>query len=116
MSPLEFLRAGYGAGELLAPDAVEGRLLGHAADHRSKVVIRILGARHLVQAALTSGRGPAAHRVGGTVDLIHAVTMLALAAADRRRRRAATVNAVLALVFSAAEFTLGSTLSHRRSQ
>lgn len=104
MKPLEVIRAAYGLCELLAPDFVSGRLLGEAPDGQVRLVIRILGARHLVQAALTARAGRTAHRVGGCVDAVHAASMIGLAALDGRHRRSAAVNAALALVFAAGEF------------
>ncbi len=104
MRPLEAVRAIYGLCELLAPDFVSGRLLGKAPDRKARVVIRILGARHLVQAVLTFRAGSVAHGIGGWVDAIHAASMVALAAVDPRRRTSAAVNAAIAVVFAAAEF------------
>jgi hypothetical protein len=72
MKPLEAVRAVYGMCELLAPDFVSARLLGEAPDGRGRVVIRILGARHLAQALLTARAGRTAHRLGGGVDALHA--------------------------------------------
>ncbi|GAB2756042.1 hypothetical protein [Sinomonas soli] len=103
MRPLETVRAAYGTVELVAPGAVERLLLGHRPDDRARTVIRVLGARHLVQALVTARGGRTLHRLGGAVDVIHAVTMAALAGADPRRRRAAAVNAAIALVFAAGE-------------
>ncbi|WP_035741810.1 hypothetical protein [Arthrobacter sp. MA-N2] len=104
MKPLELVRVGYGMCELLAPDFLTGRLLGSTRDRRATTVIRILGARHLIQAVLTARSGAAAHRIGGSVDVAHAVSMGLLAAMDGRYRTPATANAVLALVFAAGEF------------
>jgi hypothetical protein len=104
VKPLELVRAAYGMCELLAPDYVSGRLLGEVPDGRTRVVIRILGARHLVQAVLTVRAGRAAHLVGGSVDTVHAASMVVLAALDSRYRKSAGVNAALALVFAAGEF------------
>jgi hypothetical protein len=104
VKPLEVVRAAYGMCELLAPDFVSGRLLGEAPDGSVRLVIRILGARHLLQALLTARAGRTAHCVGGTVDAVHAASMLMLAALDGRHRRSASVNAALALVFAAGEF------------
>lgn len=100
---LEALRALYGLVELAAPDAVTAALLGRAPDHRMRVVIRILGARHVAQAALTLAAPRAMHRVGGVVDLLHAGSMVGLAVLDPRRRRAAALNAVIATLFGAGE-------------
>ncbi|WP_369046051.1 hypothetical protein [Sinomonas sp. P10A9] len=104
MSPLELVRAAYGATELLAPGAVERLLLGSVPDARARTVVRILGARHLAQALVTARAGAGMHRLGGAVDAVHALTMAAVAALDPKRRRAAAVNAALALVFAAGEF------------
>lgn len=101
---LEVLRASYGAVELLAPGQVERLLLGTAPDARTRRVIRILGARHLVQAAVTARAGRTLHRLGGGVDAVHALTMAALAGLDPKRRHAAAVNAAIALAFAAGEF------------
>ncbi|MFC0456023.1 hypothetical protein ACFFGR_05580 [Arthrobacter liuii] len=42
------------------------------------------------------------------VDLLHSVSMAALALADRRRRRAAAVDAVIAGLFGGMEFAVAS--------
>ena len=104
MKPLELVRAAYGMCELLAPDYVSGLLLGEMPDGRTRVVIRILGARHLVQAVLTVRGGRTAHLVGGSVDAVHAASMAGVAVLDSRHRRSAGVSAALALVFAAGEF------------
>jgi hypothetical protein len=104
MSPLEILRGAYGLTELLAPAAVERLLVGTSPDRRARAVTRILGARHLLQALLTARGGRTLHRLGGGVDAIHALTAAGLAAADPGRRKAAAVNAAIALAFAAGEF------------
>lgn len=102
--PLELVRAAFGLTELLLPDQVAEHILGHPADHRERVFIRILGGRHLVQAlVLLAFRGRTAHGVGASVDLIHAATMIGVAAIDPRRKVAATVNSAIATVFAAGE-------------
>ena len=100
---LEILRALYGLLELTAPDAVSGAVLGKRPDKHLRVVLRILGARHLVQAALSAKDPRAVHTLGGTVDLLHAASMLGLGLVDRRRRRAATIDAAVAALFAAGE-------------
>jgi hypothetical protein len=101
---LEVVRAAYGMCELIAPDFVSVRLLGEAPDGRARAVVRILGARHLVQAALTAHAGRTGRRLGGSVDAVHAASMLVLAALDGSHRRSAAANAALALAFAAGEF------------
>ncbi|WP_298989017.1 hypothetical protein [uncultured Pseudokineococcus sp.] len=93
----DLLRAAWGATCLLAPDAVQRAMSGHDPDVRGRRVLRVLGARHLVQAA--GGRVlPPRLAVGGgaAVDGIHSATALALGLLDVRRRRAALVDAVVA--------------------
>ncbi|HEV7146623.1 MAG TPA: hypothetical protein VGN48_06445 [Pedococcus sp.] len=66
-----------------------------------KVAIRLLGARHLGQgAAQLIGPGHF-QRTFVTVDVIHAGTMLALAAVDRGRRRSALLTAGVAAASAA---------------
>ena len=57
-------------------------------------VARILGLRQLLQAWLTEADfGAPALRVGALVDTLHALSMVLLAFASRRRRRAAQLSA-----------------------
>jgi hypothetical protein len=96
------LRAGYGAVLLAAPGPVLGLCTGEPASRRSRAVARVLGARHLGQAAVTAGR-PSAEvlSAGVLVDLAHAVSMLALAAGDRALRRAELIDALAATILAA---------------
>ena len=101
---LEVVRAAFGLSELLLPNIVAEHILGHRADPRERVFIRILGARHLIQAAvLFPVTGVAGHRLGALVDAIHATTMLVVAVKDPQRKVAATVNATAAAIFAAGE-------------
>jgi hypothetical protein len=65
-------------------------------------MVRVLGTRHLVQAAVTA-RAPGALvlRAGAQVDLAHAASMLALGAAGRPLRRAQLADGLVAAVFAA---------------
>ncbi len=103
MTALTAIRAGFGGVCLAAPQAVPG--LAPPLDGRMRLVVRILGARHLVQAWLI-GRSPTVvrHGVGGGIDVAHAATMVTLARVDRRRRRPALTNAAIALTFAGADF------------
>jgi hypothetical protein len=76
---------------------------GHRAGSRARRLTRVLGARHLVQAALTSGPAPGAARlaIGAAVDLTHAASMAGLAAADRSLRRATLADALIETMFAA---------------
>jgi len=100
---LELIRGGYGALQLALPGLVADRLLAHRFDPRGRRVARVLGARQLVQ-ALGSGRRPSypVLAVGVEVDLLHAASMLGLGLVDRRRRRVALGDAVIAGSFALA--------------
>ena len=66
-------------------------------------MVRILGARHLVQAAM-SGRRPSPEvlAAGVWVDGVHAVTAVLLAVLDRRRARLGVTDAALAATWGGA--------------
>jgi hypothetical protein len=107
---LTLARAANGVALLVAPGRAVRSTVHGRADRPARVVTRILGARHLVQAGLTGLEpGPNALWIGAAVDGIHAATALGLAALDARRRRAALGNAVSALAFAAA----GAALARR---
>ena len=79
-----------------------GRATGHATSQRACTVARILGARHLAQAVLTLWRPrPAMLLAGAGIDACHAASMLALAMAGPRVRRAGIADAVTAAAFTA---------------
>lgn len=99
---LYVIRGAYGALQLTSPTWVSGTLLHARLDARGRGVARVLGARQLTQAVL-SGPVPGypVLAAGAAIDLIHAASMLALAA-DGRRRRAALTDALIAGGFAAA--------------
>ena len=100
----EVVRAAYGLGELVAPDALARRALGVRRNPRERTVARLLGARHVAQAVLTTIVGDhRARLVGGGVDALHSCSMVAWALADRRRARQAWGEAVSAALFAGAE-------------
>jgi len=90
-------RAAWGAGCLAAPAAV-GRVLGLApGDRRARLLLRLLGARDLGQAALAAtAPPPALLRLGAGVDALHAASMVALAAVSPHYRRPALTSAAIA--------------------
>ena len=100
---IELIRAVWGAALLVAPGAVLSGALRADPDPRAVVVARILGARHLAQAAL-SGLRPTRETLmlGVGVDAIHAATAVGLAAADPHRARAALADALVAAGWAAA--------------
>lgn len=89
-------RALWGAGLLLAPRAVLRGLGGRRSD-LAVVTVRVLGVRHLIQAAVTGWRpGPAVLAVGAGVDALHGLTAVLLAGLDRRQRGPAVAETGLA--------------------
>ena len=96
------VRGGYGAVLLCAP-GMAIRLSGAgAASPRALAVTRVLGIRHLIQAAVTAAAPNAVVlTVGAQVDLAHAASMLALAATSRPLRRAGLADGLTAAVFAA---------------
>jgi hypothetical protein len=107
------VRAGWGLALLAVPDRVGADLGVAEPDTRARVVARVLGARHLAQAAVTLARPtPRLLRWGGVVDLAHASTGLVLALADVRYRRAALTDAAIATGFGVRGLQTGDW--HRR--
>jgi hypothetical protein len=110
-SLLQVVRAGYGGALLIVPGPVIRLATGRPAGARARAVARVLGARHLLQAALTgalSARVPpgevtpnTALLAGSAVDTAHAISMIGLALARRPLRRAALADAVLEAGFAA---------------
>lgn len=100
---LELVRGGYGALQLAAPGLVAAQLLGSRPDAPARAVGRVLGARQLTQ-ALASGASPSypVLALGVEVDLLHAGSMVALGIVDRRRRRLALLDALIASSFAVA--------------
>ena len=99
--PLELVRGGWGAACLLAPAAVAGRVGGPVPDDREQLVVRILGARQLVQAVLSGARPtPVVLAVGAWVDCVHSLTALALACTDGRRRHVGLADAGVAAAWA----------------
>jgi hypothetical protein len=103
MAAMRIARSGLGTVYLLAPEWIPGAL-AVPVDHRARIFVRILGARYVAQAFLVSsapGRRYAL-AMGAAVDVIHAASMVALAAVDVRRRRLAMADAGAAVAFAAA--------------
>jgi hypothetical protein len=104
------LRLGYAALLLAAPDLVIRLSTGHPASRATRVVARLLGGRHLIQGILTrSAPSTPMLALGAEADLAHALSMLALAALNQRRRRAELTDAALAATLA----TTGAILAIR---
>jgi len=99
---VELARAGWGAGLLIAPDRVSALVRGVTPDDRARAVIRVLGARQLLQGVLSAASPtPAVLAVGVWVDGLHALSGVLFAAVDRRRARPVLLDAGLAAALAA---------------
>ena len=97
---IEVVRSVWGAALLVTPQTMLSRVHGVEVDRRAVVVVRILGARHLVQAAF-SGISPSPEVIAGGVwvDTVHSVVAFGLAITDRHRAVAATADGVIAAMW-----------------
>jgi hypothetical protein len=97
------VRAAYGAALVLVPGPAIRLATGRLPSQRACRVARVLGTRHLIQAALTAAApGSAALEIGGQVDAVHSASMLLLAAVSRAGRRAALTDALTEAALAAA--------------
>ncbi len=102
---IELARAGWGLALLAAPRAVMENVHHVKVDTKSLVVARILGARHLTQAALSGWRpSPEVLAMGVWVDTVHALTALGLAVVDRSRARAGLTDVAAASIWAGAGY------------
>jgi hypothetical protein len=100
---LASVRLGWGALLLAAPARLLRLVERAAPGRRQTLVVRILGARHIVQTALVRASGTREAVLGGAaVDALHAGSALLLALADRRRRRIGIADALVASAFALA--------------
>ncbi len=109
MKALEFVRLSLGLSQLICPRPLHRAAIGTPPSPHTVLVMRFLGARNVVQALLLVHAGTEVqdrktwHRCGAMVDLAHAASMVAVASADRRWRRAAAIDAAVASFFAALE-------------
>jgi len=97
-------RAGYGAALLIAPGPMIGVVTGQPPSKRARQVARILGVRHLAQAAITAlNPGPEVVALGVVVDLLHAASMFAFAAVVPDLRTAELADALAATALAVTE-------------
>jgi hypothetical protein len=97
------VRAGWGGVLLVAP-AVALRIggPGFRAPHATAIA-RVLGARHIAQAAVTAlAPTPAVGMLGAATDALHASGNVLAAAVSPRWRRVALIDAGIAAAFAAA--------------
>jgi hypothetical protein len=94
-------RTGWGGLLVAAPGRVFTTVAGRPATTRDRWMLRVLGTRHLAQAAITATRPTPAVRVfGAAVDLLHAATCAGAAAFLPRWRRPGLVDGVAAAGFA----------------
>lgn len=101
--PLALVRALFGAVLFCFPETLLRAAPHRDIDHPADAVARILGARHLIEAALLGrqrSRGPIL--VSVSIDAIHAATAFAFAGIDSRHRRLALTNGGTATALVAA--------------
>ena len=102
---IELLRGAWGAALLVAPDRILSAIHGFHVDTKSRVIARILGARHLTQAALSGFRpSPEVLSMGAWVDTVRALTALGLAVVDRDRARAGLTDTAIAGLWATAGY------------
>ena len=100
---IRWARTVYGVVLFAVPNPVLRLVSGQPATARERALTRILGLRLLMQAAVTDIRPDAASvALGAETDFVHAATMLAWAAIDRRSRRLTLLSAAIAGLFATA--------------
>ena len=104
LTALPLTRFAYGATLLVAPGALIKLTCAHPADPRARLVARVLGARHCLQAVVVgSARAPIVHKLAVAVDLLHALSMEGMAVFDHKNRRAEMVDGCVATAFAGAQ-------------
>ncbi|MBP0456847.1 hypothetical protein [Streptomyces montanisoli] len=110
------VRAAYGGVAVLAPRVLLRLYGGDESSQAERAVLRVLGGRHLLQAAVTllSPR-PAVWDCGAAVDAAHSASMLALARIRPELRATAGRDAVAAGLFAASSALAGRLGGRRRA-
>ena len=96
-------RAGWGTALVLAPGALLAAVTGREVTPAQRRTARVLGIRHLGQAAVSVARPTqATARLGTAIDAAHAATCLGAALFLPRWRQAAIAESAEAVVFALA--------------
>jgi hypothetical protein len=97
------VRVGWAGALLLAPERLLRVAGGEPVPPAAVAVVRVLGARHLMQAAVSAAvpTGPVAG-LGAVVDALHAASCVGLAAISPRWRPPALLDALVESGFAAA--------------
>lgn len=93
-------RLGWGLTLLTLPGDV-ARAMGADDVRPVRRLGRVLGARHVLQAAIELASWPRWRRLGAAVDGLHAISAMGAAGVDRRWRRPALIDGALAGSFAA---------------
>ena len=105
---LQLTRASYGIALVMAPGLVTYLATGRFPGRRGRRVAQVLGARHLVQAAVTAFVPvPDVFALGAGADAAHAASMVMLAPASGTAWRAALLDALAEAAFAAAGWGQG---------
>lgn len=97
MRPASLARLAYGRWLCVDPRGLVG---GVPADRRLRIVVRILGLRHFLQAvAVTVWPAALVRRLGAGMDGLHAASDAGFAVADRRCLRPAVIDGTIAVAF-----------------
>lgn len=110
MRATDVIRAGFGAALLAVPARLVS-LTGAEADARTVTVARVLGFRHVFQAAGSPRLARTKWRHAGTaIDGAHAASMIVLGVRDERHRSLCFANALTAAALAVA--SLAETRRH----
>jgi NO-binding membrane sensor protein with MHYT domain len=102
------VRVLWGSALLANPQAIVDKLTGEQADPRAWTFARILGTRHLAQAAIACRyHGRRSIVAGAAIDAMHATSMAILAVKSPDYRRPALVSTATATALCAAGLMLG---------
>lgn len=109
------VHAAWGGALISRPLPLLATLSGRPPKRRDMVVLRVLGARHLAQAALTAAApAPAVLAAGAVVDVLHATTCLGAAVMSIRWRRAARLGCLSAAGLAATGLVVAQRAHQRR--
>ncbi|HEY1529391.1 MAG TPA: hypothetical protein VGF80_01095 [Galbitalea sp.] len=103
MKFLEVVRLAYGIVLIAVPAAALDSVATDDSSLVARRVVRILGARHVVQAIVTMGRGRIWHQAGAGVDLLHAGSAAVFALVKPEWRGPAAVSSLVSLALGAGE-------------
>ena len=93
-------RAGWGLALIAVPQRVLRAIGAPDSNLGPRNVVRVLGVRHLAQAATEARGGTTTWALGIIADVLHAATGVGLASVSRAWRQAALTDATIATAFT----------------